>query len=131
MDVSTKQTSELLITLAVISIIIAAMTGWIFTNHKYTQQFLVVGEKQQLNVNNEISGLNSPVIVTKNIRLPINTTFNPMDYAKAYQESNDISSLLVSYGEVNTRQKGIYIIKYVIKSPNGLKADKSIQVVID
>lgn len=132
MDTSLKVSVPLLLSMALCSVMLLCVGLWNKANTQYTMVSTNFFNAQQLQVNEKILHQSYPIIEVENQRIKQGQVFDGKKHARAYDHKDgDLRDQLEYYGNVDTKQKGIYIVRYVVRNRFGLKSVRHIQVVVD
>lgn len=132
MDTSLKISVPLLLGVAICFVMLLCVGIWNVANTQYTVASTNFLKEQQLQVNEKILHQAYPIIEVENQRIKQGQLFDSKKNARAYDHiDGDLSDQLESYGEVNTRLKGMYTVRYVVRNRFGLKCVRHIQVLVD
>lgn len=132
MDTSLKISVPLLVSILICPIVFLMGQGWSQANTQYMKGATAFYQNQQLQVNASILHQSFPIIEVENQRVRQGQVFDSKKNVRAYDHTDgDISSRIEVFGEVNTKVKGVYVLRYVVRNSLGLKSVRHIQVLVD
>lgn len=132
MDTSLKISVPLLLSILICSFMFLMGQEWSTANTQYMKESTAFFQNQQLQINAPILHQSFPIIEAENQRVRQGQTFDSKKNIRAYDHiDGDISSRIEVYGSVDTRKKGVYVLRYVVRNSLGLKSVRHIQVLVD
>lgn len=132
MELSIKNTSVFLIALLAFTLSIAGFQTWKQVNKTAMQDATSQYATSKINVNESIQGIQHPQIQVENQHVRLNTTFDALSCVQVQDpQDGNISAHVEAFGEVDTTKAGEYVVRYAVRNSFGLKAVKTIKVLVD